>query len=68
MAQGGALWKVKPTLDEGIHIVPIRDMQPHALVAGCWCQPRVEAQQNGTHLVVHHAMDGRELIERHGIQ
>ncbi len=51
-----------------IHVVPIDDLREHDDVGhGCWCAPRIE--YNGEDIVVvHHSMDGRELVEEHGIQ
>lgn len=66
------------TKSKGVHIVPINDLAPHddSGVCTCWCQPRVEtldpqtgaSYPEGAHLVIHHSADGRELVERHGLQ
>jgi hypothetical protein len=32
-----------------------------------WCQPKVETFDGGR-LVTHNSKDGRELVERHGLQ
>lgn len=49
-----------------VHVLPVRDLRAHTERRTCWCQPRVEYY--GTCAVVsHHSADGRELIERHGV-
>ena len=32
----------------------------------CWCKPKIELHGKAT-LVIHHAADGRELVETHGV-
>jgi hypothetical protein len=51
-----------------VHVVPADDLQPH-IESGveCWCKPRVEKHGNYALTVVHNSMDGRELVERHGL-
>ncbi len=50
------------------HVVPIDDLREHADSRGCWCQPRLQLEPiSGTVIVVHNSLDGRELIEEHGI-
>lgn len=57
----------KPEPD--IHILPEGDLQPHMETRTCWCGPDVKSvEDTPTMLVVHHAADGRELIEEHGLQ
>ena len=60
-----------------VHVVPIDDLRPHRDTGrACWCTPRVVATDpqtgapypNGGALVIHHALDGRELVEAHGLQ
>jgi hypothetical protein len=60
-----------------IHVVPINDLREHDdRTRICWCAPRVEVRDPETGdaypgrcaLVTHVSMDGRELIERHGLQ
>lgn len=52
-----------------IHVMPVRDVQEHDEKRNCWCEPRVEYPNPLTRraVVVHNSADGRELIERHGI-
>lgn len=55
-----------PTTTPGpcVHVFPVGDMREHVLIGtGCWCNPHL---QDG--VVVHNSMDGRELVERHGLQ
>lgn len=52
-----------------IHILPEGDLHPHQEARDCWCVPDLQVvEQTGTVLVLHHAADGRQLIEEHGIQ
>lgn len=52
-----------------IHVLPDEDLQPHRETRDCWCVPDLQVlEQTGTVLVLHHAADGRQLIEDHGIQ
>lgn len=60
-----------------VHVVPIDDLRKHVDTGrSCWCAPRVETidlqtgapYPAGGCLVIHHALDGRELVERHGLQ
>lgn len=50
-----------------IHVIPINDMKEHIHSRKCWCNPRLEQKNTKETLVIHNSMDGRELIERHGI-
>jgi hypothetical protein len=52
------------------HIYPVADLREHvegAEVRECWCEPKLETVGRGL-LVVHNSMDGRELVEEHGLQ
>ena len=50
------------------HVVPVDDLREHVETGdGCWCQPRIQPQGDGRYLVVHNSEDGRELVERHGV-
>lgn len=60
-----------------VHVLPIDDLRAHVDTGfRCWCAPRVETidpqtgdpYPDGGCLVIHHALDGRELVERHGLQ
>ncbi len=54
-----------------IHVLPVGDLREHIEAAQCWCTPDIsmETAADGTRtlLVVHHAADGRELVEEHGV-
>lgn len=50
-----------------IHVLPIRDLKDHDESRTCWCHPDVQ-RHGRIHLVAHNAEDGRDLIERHGLQ
>ena len=52
-----------------VHVVPVNDLRDHTEVGTeCWCAPKVERFEGGGCLVTHNSMDGRELVERHGLQ
>lgn len=46
-----------------IHVLPVNDLINH-FESGtwCWCQPRIEIEENGI-VVVHNSADKRELRE-----
>ena len=49
------------------HIYPIDDLIEHEVDSHnppCACNPRFEDQGNGTTLIIHDAMDRREVFER----
>lgn len=51
-----------------VHVLPIQDLREHAETRDCWCQPRTTREGIGDAVVVvHHALDGRELVEQHGV-
>ncbi len=51
-----------------IHIVPMRDVRKHRECGfECWCHPQA-IMRNNVLIVIHHAADGRELVEQHGLQ
>lgn len=52
-----------------VHVVPVGDLKRHVeRGAACWCNPTVQTFDGGGRLVTHNSLDGRELIERHGLQ
>lgn len=54
-----------------VHVYPVNDLQPHDVTSrDCWCRPAILAMASrpGRAVVVHHAADGRELVEQHGLQ
>jgi hypothetical protein len=48
------------------HIYPVGDSEEHNTKSqgDCWCNPKLERQENGNWLVVHNSLDGREKKER----
>lgn len=58
-------WAVHEVEDE-VHVAPILDLRPHALSAGCSCQPvrKLDLPITARPLWVHNAFDGREFTER----
>lgn len=44
-----------------IHVIPINDLRDHEESAECWCHPSPDDECDD--VMVHNAMDGRELIE-----
>ncbi len=52
------------------HVLPINDLKEHVEETTCWCEPTVEVRRSRTRraqLVIHNSMDGRELIDEHGV-
>lgn len=47
------------------HIHPIGDVFPHDIEhqGKCECEPEAQVLKDGDTLFIHHAWDGRELIE-----
>jgi hypothetical protein len=64
-------WSTTPRGDRNsgdVHVTPIGDLREHELSLACWCAPLLKKVDGATaFLVVHHAMDGRELVEEHGV-
>lgn len=59
-------------LPPDIHITPINDLREHLDSRDCWCKPRIEIEEDFLTdekkvLVIHHSLDGRELVEQHGV-
>lgn len=52
-----------------VHVLPIGDLRVHEETRDCWCRPDKvrEPYEEAAIVVVHNALDGRELIEAHGI-
>jgi hypothetical protein len=50
-----------------IHVHPVKDLREHVFTGRCWCNPTVERQGNAR-LITHNAEDGRDLVERYGLQ
>lgn len=66
----GARWEtILEGSDDGHrHVLPIDDLRAHVEAVLCWCEPAIEEIRPGLLIVTHHALDGRELVERHGVQ
>lgn len=54
-------------MNPDIHVLPVHDLREHVKSRDCWCAPDLQ-RESGTVIVVHRSADGRELIERHGLQ
>lgn len=62
-------WKDVTHDRDTFHVVPIGDLKAHVETGVfCWCEPKVERLRPRGVLVTHNSMDGRELVERHGLQ
>lgn len=48
------------------HVFPNNDVIEHDTEhqGMCWCNPKMEEQENGNWVVVHNSLDGRERKER----
>lgn len=67
---GGFRWQLITAggHDGNRHILPIDDLREHVEQRSCWCGPELSRLADGVILVTHNALDGRELVERHGVQ
>jgi hypothetical protein len=55
---------IQPNERGEIHVVPDCDLMPHELDGDdCACGPRQELLENGSWMIVHASLDGRELHE-----
>lgn len=60
-------WRVIRTWVRGVHVYPIADLKKHVLKGTrCWCKPTFKLEGKSK-IFTHNSADGRELIERHGI-
>lgn len=51
-----------------VHVLPNNDKKDHEESRLCWCRPGVSIfTKRKPALVVHNSLDGRELVERHGL-
>lgn len=51
-----------------VHVLPIDDLREHRESRDCWCLPRLlEEEADAEVVVVHNSLDGRELVEQHGL-
>ena len=44
-----------------VHVVPIDDLRKHVVGLDCWCHPTPDVDDRA--VIVHHALDRRELFE-----
>lgn len=65
--------------DGNVHVLPINDLREHAEHTTCWCKPVLDMHRmpggrgpgksgRPVLVVIHHALDGRELVEQLGLQ
>jgi hypothetical protein len=51
-----------------VHVTPLNDLREHTDRRDCWCWPEVRYEPGDlAAVVVHQSADGRELVERHGV-
>lgn len=48
-------------MTDPIHSIPFNDLREHECSLDCWCKPT--PLEDEPLVIVHHAMDGRELYE-----
>ena len=60
----GARWSCEH--GDVFHVLPVSDLREHVESLSCWCSPDLELESHGA-IITHHSMDGRELIEKHGV-
>lgn len=48
------------------HVIPNNDLMKHDTESqeNCWCNPKIEEQDNGNWVIVHNSLDGREYKEK----
>jgi len=51
------------SVGDELHVLPIGDLRTHWRSKRCWCRPFIEDAETGKPIVVHHALDARELSE-----
>ncbi len=49
-----------------VHVLPVNDLREHEQTRTCWCKPRV-TREDKNYIIVHASLDGRELVEAHGV-
>lgn len=65
----GKQWDVFPAEDH-VSVLPLEDIQEHEDTPECACAPILYPKErtDWKDILVHNAFDGRELVERHGLQ
>ena len=52
-----------------IHVLPKNDLREHIESRDCWCGVHVQKEPDmRVAVVIHKAADGRDFVERHGVQ
>ena len=59
---------MKPEELRDVHVMPKEDIRVHVQTRDCWCCPTLIREPRREAVVIHHSADGRELVERHGLQ
>lgn len=54
-------------MEQDVHVMPVEDLREHVERDDCWCRPLVLRSEDSDRVVIHHSEDGRELVERHGL-
>lgn len=42
------------------HVEPVNDLKKHLDLMACWCNPKIQVQENKGLLVIHNSLDMRE--------
>lgn len=45
------------------NVLPTNDLKEHIENGSCFCSPKIEKQENGSILIIHNSLDGREEKE-----
>ena len=53
--------------ERDVHVIPINDLHRHEERRDCWCHPVMSQEPYQAAVVAHNSADGRELVERHGV-
>lgn len=46
-----------------IHLLPVNDLREHDMDDECWCEPSSEPQTDGSFVMLHYAVHGRDDYE-----
>lgn len=56
------MWEIYELVGE-VHVIPRADDESHSKDGECSCGPRLEMMANGGKVYIHHAFDGRVVVE-----
>lgn len=56
-------WRTRTPMSNGErwHVMPVGDLREHESSMECWCKPTPDDEDDN--VILHHALDGREVYE-----